>query len=71
MPPYTSQAQLLKIEPGGCILYKVVRNKVWFVALGKGQASKLDEFSEKRQRGESFSIQKIYVANFGDFKQGF
>ena len=32
-PPYTFQAQLLKIEPGGCILYKVIRSKVWFITL--------------------------------------
>ena len=37
-------------------------------ALGKGGATKSDEFSEKFGRGGgSFSIQKIYIADFGNF----
>ena len=41
-------------------------------ALGKGGATKLDEFSEKFQGGEGVIFNpKIYVADFGNFKQGF
>ena len=35
------------------------------VKLGKGSATKSDEFLEKCQNP------KIYIAEFGDFKQGF
>ena len=38
--------------------------------LGKGPATKSDEFLEKLQRGVIFNP-KIYVADFGNFKQGF
>ena len=39
---------------------------------GKGQATKLDEFSEKCQiRGGIIFNPKIYIADFGDFKQFF
>ena len=40
---------------------------------GKGQATKLDEYSEKCQRGGGAVIYnpKIYIADFGDFKQVF
>ena len=44
---------------------------MWFVALGKGQASKLDEFSEKCQRGESFSIQKFMLQILGTLNRVF
>ena len=44
---------------------------MWFVALGKGQASKLDEFSEKCQRGESFSIQKSMLQILGTLNRVF
>ena len=41
--------------------------------LGKDGGTKSDEFSEKFQRGVGgvFFNPKIYVANFGNFKQGF
>ena len=40
---------------------------------GKGPATKTDEFLEKCQRGGGGVIfnQKIYVVDFGNFKQGF
>ena len=39
---------------------------------GKGPATKLDEFSEKCQKGGGVIFKpKIYVADFGNFKQGF
>ena len=40
--------------------------------LGKGRATKSDEFSEKHQKGGGVIFNpKIYIADFGDFKQGF
>ena len=40
--------------------------------LGKGRATKSDEFSEKCQMGEGGIFNpKIYIANFGNFKQGY
>ena len=39
---------------------------------GKGPATKSDEFSEKCQRGGGVIFSpKTYVADFGNFKQGF
>ena len=41
---------------------------------GKGPATKTDEFLEKCQRGGRGGVifnQKIYVVDFGNFKQGF
>ena len=39
--------------------------------LGRDGCTKLDEFSEKFQRGGVIFNPKIYVADFGNFKQGF
>ena len=40
--------------------------------LGKGSATKSEEFLEKSQRGGGVIFNpKIYVADFGNFKQGF
>ena len=39
--------------------------------LGKGHATKSDEFSEKFQRGGVIFDPKIHIADFGNFKQGF
>ena len=46
---------------------------IWLGGLGKGGATKSDEFLEKFQRGRGGVIfnPKIYVADFGNFKQGF
>ena len=42
------------------------------VSFGKGPATKSDEFLEKFQRGGAVIFNpKIYVADFGNFKQGF
>ena len=43
--------------------------KAWL--LGKDPATKSDEFLEKCQRGGVIFNPKIYVADFGNFKQGF
>ena len=43
--------------------------KAWL--LGKDPATKSDEFLEKCQRGGVIFNPKIYVADFGSFKQGF
>ena len=41
-------------------------------ALGKGPATKSDEFLEKWKRGgEVIFIPKIHIADFWNFKQGF
>ena len=48
--------------------------EVVFVPLcpvGKGPATKSDEFLEKLQRGGGIFNPKNYVADFGNFKQGF
>ena len=40
--------------------------------LGKDPATKLNEFLEKCQRGGGVHFQsKVYIADFGNFKQGF
>ena len=39
--------------------------------LGKDGYTKSEEFSEKFQRGVAIFNPKIYVADFGSFKQGF
>ena len=41
--------------------------------VGKDPATKLDEFLEKCQRGRGGVIfnPKIYIVDFGNFKQGF
>ena len=39
--------------------------------LGKDPATKSDEFLEKCQRGGGHFQSKIYVPDFGNFKQGF
>ena len=39
--------------------------------LGKDPATKSDQFLEKFQGGEGIFNPKIYVADFGNFKQGF
>ena len=39
--------------------------------LGTGDTTKADEFLEKLQRGGVIFNPKIYVADFGNFKQGF
>ena len=39
--------------------------------LGKGGATKSDEFSEKLQGGGVIFNPKIYIADFWNFKQGF
>ena len=42
------------------------------ILLGKGGATQSDEFLEKFQRGEGGDhLQKIYNADFGDYKQVF
>ena len=42
------------------------------VTLGKGPATKSDEFLEKCQKGGGVIFNpKIYVTDFGNFKQGF
>ena len=38
--------------------------------LGKDRCDKSEEFSEKFQRGVAIFNPKIYVADFGSFKQG-
>ena len=43
-----------------------------YLYLGMGRATKSDEFSEKFQRGRGVIFNpKIYIADFGNFKQGF
>ena len=43
-----------------------------FFPLGKGPATKSDEFLEKCQMGGGVIFNtKIYIADFGNFKQGF
>ena len=42
-----------------------------FLRLEKGGYTKSDEFSEKFQRGGVIFNPKFYIADFGNFKQGF
>ena len=49
---------------------KIIGNGV-ISDLGKGPGTKSDEFSGKCQRGGLIFNPKIYVADFGNFKQGF
>ena len=56
--------------------FSVLRRSWWLFqmyppSLGKGQATKLDEFSEKCQRGGVIFNTRIYITDFGNFKQGF
>ena len=47
-------------------------SKFVLIRLGKGSATKSDKFLEKCQRGGGVIFNsKIYVADFGNFKQGF
>ena len=48
-----------------------VENNTQQCHLGRDGCTKSDEFSEKFQRGGVIFNPKIYVADFGNFKQGF
>ena len=46
-------------------------HKASTLPLGKGPATKSDEFLEKFQGGGVFFNPKLYIADFGKFKQAF
>ena len=75
---YSQNWNLIKESPNNQIHWitggKGARGGLLFmeVCLGKGPATKSDEFSEKCQRGWGVIFNpKIYVADFWNFKQGF
>ena len=53
-------------------MYVITNGSIWLSDWGKGGATKSDEFSEKFQRGGGGIFNpKKYIADFGNFKQGF
>ena len=64
LPQRESQRGMFLLED--FLFFLLTLSTILFLSLGKGLATKLDEFSGKCQGGGG-----VYVADFGNFKQGF